>query len=146
MALVKCNHCKKEINNKKDNCLWCGKPISEELKDIKDKDLTEKEKEEKEHQRIQFQVSVEYKKKYEWRNRVLSVVISAVISFIVCALWIVWRNIDTYPETARLGLIEGLVILAMVWVIKKITYFTIESSYRNRILKRIEKELEKTID
>ena len=39
MALVRCSHCNKEVNNKKDNCLWCGKPLSKELKDIKEKEV-----------------------------------------------------------------------------------------------------------
>tara|TARA_B110000459_G_C16422692_1_gene408175 strand:+ start:31 stop:828 length:798 start_codon:yes stop_codon:yes gene_type:complete len=32
MALIKCTHCGKEINNKRDKCLLCGKAIPEELR------------------------------------------------------------------------------------------------------------------
>ena len=36
MALIKCTHCGKEINNQRDNCIHCGKEISVKLRSKED--------------------------------------------------------------------------------------------------------------
>ena len=63
MALVKCNHCNKETKNDSVNCILCGKILSENLRKIKDKKLTEKETELKRQEKAEFMINVIFKKK-----------------------------------------------------------------------------------
>ena len=98
MALIKCTHCGKEINNKRDKCLLCGKAIPEELR-FKEENVVNKES-------LLKETSLPLKMKSKTGN-LFKTFIVLVVSFLL-------SNVLAVDEAVPFAIIFGMPILISI--------------------------------